>query len=314
MISQGSDAGLRCDNHVRDDSNYIDCIAAAGDWSIVSGNPASARAEFDQAIWADEESFSVYASHSRPDSFLVSFPNCAEFELDFSKRLIGLTEAANATTGTIRHLLADQVVPRIIAHQGRLVLHAAGVLSSKGMVLFLGVGGSGKSTIALSLSKSGYILAGDDAIVVEIGDEVRAHAVYRSLRLFPDSIAELLDRSARHSPVASYSTKRNIEQHGSAASQDATRIEAAFLLDGASGDDVHIDQMSAGEACITLVEHSFWLDPNDIPHTKLRMSQASAVATQVPTFRLRFPRDYARLPRIHSAIASILPGSGTSET
>lgn len=297
-----------------DDSNYTDWIAAADDWSIVSRDSVSARAEFDWAIWTDEQSFSVYASRARPDSFLVSFPNCAEFELDFSKRLIGLTKVAGVTTETIRHLLADQIVPRIVAHQGRLVLHAAGVLSSNGMILFMGVGGSGKSTIALSLSRSGYVLAGDDATLVEIGDEIKARAVYRSLRLFPDSIAELLGSSARHSPVASYSRKRNIEQEPSVGSRDTTRVEAAFLLDRTSGNEVHVDQMSAGEACITFVEHSFWLNPTDLRHTKRRISQASAVATQIPTFRLRFPRDYSRLPSIHSAIASVLKGVGNTVT
>ena len=273
-------------------------------WSITRSAEARANNFVSKILWSDDTSFSVFGSGY--NLFGVSFPELLDFEIDFSGKVVRLIAGDTVSSETIYHLLADQIFPRIITHEGNLVLHAAGVSIMGQAVLFIGPSGSGKSTLAASLRSSGHTLLGDDAMIIsDAGGDPAVRAVYPSLRLFPDSIDRILDRTAEISPVASYTTKRNVS-YGDARSDDALPVRAAFMLVPARGDTVSVEPMRPSEACMAFVEHSFWMDPTDLRRTKKRMVQASALAEGVPTFRLAYPRDYAALTAVHETLVGVL--------
>ncbi len=189
------------------------------------------------------------------------------------------------------------------------MVHAAGISSPQGAILFVGPSGRGKSTLAASLQQPGFTLLGDDAIVIseQVG-EVRCKAVYQSLRLFPDSIATLFDQPIEQSDVACYTEKQNV--HFAAAGPGASdhRVRSIFFI---AADDGHahqtIETIGPADACMRLVEHSFWLDPTDIGLTARKLASASALANRVPAFELAYPRDFSQLPELHAAMFSVLP-------
>ena len=56
-----------------------------------------------------------------------------------------------------------------LRRRGRYHVHASGVVSPTGrVVLFTGVSGSGKSTMAYALARRGWRLLGDDSVIIEI--------------------------------------------------------------------------------------------------------------------------------------------------
>jgi hypothetical protein len=241
------------------------------------------------------------------NNFRVSFAGVAEFLIDFGRKDLRIFRLPGCSEPSIRHLLGDQILPRILAHQGALVLHAAAAENDRGMVLFVGLSGSGKSTLAASLHNNGYRLVGDDAILVSAGGErALGRAVYRSLRLFPDSVEALVAGDAHVTGVATYTAKRNVIFPDDDRSNQPVPIRAAFLLDPTPRDHILVEAINASEACIAFIEHSFWMDPSDLGRTKRRITQASTVAETVPTFRFAYPRDYAALSAVHEAIAGIL--------
>jgi len=276
------------------------------DWKIRHVG-SSAADEFGRALWSDG-SFSVFANSCDARRFRVGFAGAAEFLIDFAAKEISVRATGPYSRESIRHLLDDQILPRILAHEGNLVLHAAGVAAADGAVLIVGPSGSGKSSLAVSLHNAGIRLLGDDAIVVSgSGENVAARAVYRSLRLFPDSIAALVQVPAEFTPVAAYTTKRNVAYADDHSLPEALPIRAAFLLEARRGEkDVEVEPLASSEACIAYVEHSFWMDPTDLAQTKERILQASALAGAVPAYRLGYSREYAALPVVHRAITDIL--------
>ena len=91
--------------------------------------------------------------------------------------------------------------------QGALLVHGAAVGRSDGGVLLVGVGGSGKSTCALSCLTSDLLYAGDDYVAVELEPEPRVLSLFCSGKLEPDH-SELLP----HLPSPSFAGDGALEE------------------------------------------------------------------------------------------------------
>lgn len=206
---------------------------------------------------------------------------------------------------TIDHFLADQVLPRLLASEGSLVVHAGAVRVGSSAVIVLGHSGRGKSTLTASFDRAGHDLLGDDAMVISfVENRHLVHAVYRSLRLFPDSIAELMAGATTAGPVAHFTDKERIDVAiEGQMTADPLPVAAMFALAAAANDgDITTRPLTASETCMMLVEGSFALDPSDTAQARQRLDQASAVASAVPAFEICYPRDYACLPEVRQAI------------
>jgi hypothetical protein len=133
---------------------------------------------------------------------------------------------------------------------------------------------------------------------------VGVRAVYPSLRLFPDSIDAVMAGAATAGPIAHYSNKQRIDVAGTRdAVLSPLKINALFSIAAPAQDDrIAFRRLSVAEACMTLVENSFALDPVDPIQARGRLRDASALARQVPAFEIAYPRDYARLPDVRQAI------------
>lgn len=214
----------------------------------------------------------------------------------FSRARVGTSKV------NCEHFVADQVVPRLLAHQGYLVLHAGAIEQRDGAILLVGASGLGKSTLSSSFTNAGWPLLGDDAIVISTpGSRPHAQAVYRSLRLLPDSITALSPPMYSATPMADYSRKQRLDVPS--GPESPLPVRATFILAPPRADSlIELRQLSIANACMTYIENSFALDPSDTARARDRMEQASALARQVPAFELSYPRDYSRLPEVRQAI------------
>lgn len=265
--------------------------------------------EASQAASPNEFPTSVLAQDNR---IIVSFEGLARFEVSFELETILVFDiTAEADEEAIRHLLFDQVAPRILAHQGALVLHASAVLIGSAVTIFLGETGAGKSTLAASLHKCGHHLLGDDAIIItRDGDRFMAEPVYPSLRLFPDSASALLDGDATVSAMAAYSDKQRVDFDDVPTTPDKPLpIAALFLLAGdPDAGEIAVRSPSPAQACITALEQSFALDPYDAERATQRLSLASDLIEGVDSFELDYPNGYDRLGEVHALIQRCISG------
>lgn len=275
------------------------------DWDVITGAPGEHNPPL---TWASGPAYCdiPYAFARSVRHFWLHFEGIGLFQIAFpEKRIIVSDIAPRATQAAVEHILWDHVAPRVLAEQGALVLHASAVEIDGALAVFLGETGAGKSTLAASLHAGGHRLLGDDALVVaHDGPRPMGHAVYRTLRLYPEAIAAVLGTDVETTPMAHYSTKERVSLSAPAhADAEPVPIGAFFLLDAdPAAQEIRCEPLTPGAACMAIVEHSFSLDPGDKRKAAERLNEASALAGIVPAYRLHYRHDFGRIPELHAAI------------
>jgi hypothetical protein len=238
--------------------------------------------------------------------FLLRFPDLADFAISTDPRQIGAWPAATTAIATLRHLLLDQVLPRVLAHQGRLVLHAGAVRVGHQAVAFIGGSGSGKSTLSASFHAAGYPLLSDDGLVLSQTKGVTlALPTYQSLRLWPEAILGLYELAPAVSQMAHYSSKRRIIMTDLGAETNVWLPLTSIYVLGSevpATDEISVIRLSPSAACMAIIGNSFQLDLTDTRRSAVVFETTSRVVDRLPTFSLTYPRDFACLPEIHDAI------------
>ena len=252
--------------------------------------------------WYDGNSEPVLACARLPGEdgaggYLLRFPGLADFVL--TGTAVVCHPHPDCAENSLRHLLLDQVIPRLWAHLGHLVLHASAVqLPDDRVIAFLGQSGWGKSTLAAAMQSRGCRLLGDDTIwlsAVEGG--VRLVPGYTGLRLNDDSITSLGLQQIGWASMCHYSEKRRNEilpvQREQPLLLDALHVMAE---PGAAGSAPSITPLTEAGLLTTLIRHSFLLDVRDAGAAKEQVHQASTVVRATPaSFTLAYPRDYQLL-------------------
>jgi hypothetical protein len=240
----------------------------------------------------------------------LRFWNQIAARINLPEKTVSITPfSPKVTPATLEHLLHDQIYPRLLAHEGRLALHAGAVEIGGKLALFLGESGMGKSTLVASLYQAGAHLLNDDALVIDqVGHGFTGEPIYKGLRLLPDSLASLFPQQTETSPVAHYTSKQRLNVTLEAKDESSPKPVGVmfFLAPATDGQTISLRRMSAAEACMGIITNSFSLDPTDQQLAKQKLQQAAALANGVPAFELSYPRDYAMLPQVHAQIRACM--------
>jgi len=284
------------------------------DWQVLL-----ATDEFDQSQyewvheWMAEGEGSagkaLMASAKSGDKYLLRFTDIADFEIDFTKRQIQSVPLCGQPASTLTHLLHDQVIPRILSHQGRPVVHASAVILPDGSaVAFLGPSGWGKSTLASAFYREGYPVLTDDCILFDAaseGDCLNGIAAYPSLRLWQDSVDYLFPGRDDFSQVSNFSEKlqRFIQVQTEGNVVISAPISALFLLRDPSGpqkaERIQIKNADGKTAMMALMASLFALDLSDLGFTKRNFQWAGEVLrANTHFYTLDFPHQFHKLPDV----------------
>ena len=241
------------------------------------------------------------------DGFRILYPGQADFLIHEDGRSIGVCRASGISTETSNHFLLDQVLPRVLAHLGRLVVHAGAVRVGDKAIAFLGESGSGKSTLTAAFQQQGNIPLSDDALVVDADSaSIGILPTYPSLRLWPDSIEVVFDRTPRLAAMDDNLSKRRVKLDNDAPDPDEpVPLAAIFVLrqtEASEGDGALITPLSPRESCMAIIGNSFRLEFSDRERSSRLFSNCGRIADRVPTYMLSCPRDYGILPAVVSAI------------
>ena len=201
---------------------------------------------------------------------------------------------------SVRHVLLDQALPRLMAQRGELVLHAALVRTLAGRnLLLIGDSGRGKSTLTGACFASGRVVATDDGAVLRVTDgTLVAVPNYPSLRLLPDSLSKLFQgRQYASLPVANYSQKRRLPVN---ALEGSAEVHAILILDPPSEDGTapHLARKTPAAACHALMRHGFQLDLSDVSNHQRLLAKGAQAAQLAPVYSLAYPRRYEALPEV----------------
>lgn len=262
---------------------------------------------------------SVTLSFARnEDTLFLHFPGMARFAIGNNGHLVTCYARPSLSFATIRHLLLDQVLPRLFAHFfSCIVFHASSVAVHGKGICFLADSGWGKSTIAAGLGASGHTILTDDCLNIALhNNRVTGTAAYCGIRLLADSLEKL--GGSLKTPgetVAEYTSKKRIsltpqETLGSLDLQTLP-LQALFLLtspqeakDCQIPEIVPVGGMFAVKA---FLKNSFCLDVHDQQWQMANFRRISAIAASgLPIFSLCYPRKYQVLPEVEKAIMKTL--------
>lgn len=252
--------------------------------------------------WCDPLGNTSLSCAREKRGYRLRFPGLATFAVDAGGREITWRAEAQIPTETIEHLLIDQVLPRVLAWQGRVVLHAACVASAAGAIAFLGASGSGKSTLAAAFARAGWVLLGDDAILVRRDPNGGFEAVptYTGLRLLPSALEQLAGGMATRS-LAHTTAKRRVAVECSdiaLASGPVLLREVYVLSGGVTTCGVRSDPIRGLEAILALVRASFQLHLDDSKRTAEFFARIVTLAASLPLRRLSYPRRFDVLSQV----------------
>jgi hypothetical protein len=247
------------------------------------------------------------------NSHLLRFPSLADFLISPSANHITCYPAPETNLDTVRHLLLDQVLPRCLAHQGMVMLHASAVRLLEGVVLFIGPSGEGKSTLAGYFHTSGEQALSDDCVQI-MEDQVVVKAVpsYGGLRLWQDTSHFLFPSQIDSVQMASYSSKQRLK-----ISDSERLVQSEVDLNGypilavivLSADwtseksrKIELVELSRSRAFIEVMRQTFFLDISDRARYSLLVRTLGRMVPKIKVFNLSLPHDYECLPAVRQSI------------
>ena len=236
--------------------------------------------------------------------YLIRFPALADFLVSADGHEISMTPLAGVGDATISHLLHNQIIPLARSHQGKQVLHASAVMINDKAIAFLGQSGRGKSTLATSFATSGYPFLSDDSLVVtESGNGFIVPPGQATIRLWHDSLDNLVSASTLMAPQLDYTDKTCIIADSQIRHHEKeARLGALFCLEDECSESITIRNIRGQDAILYLVRNSLVLDVEDTGTLRRNFAQICKLAERIPVFKLGFPHDYSQLSQIRARI------------
>jgi hypothetical protein len=269
--------------------------------------------------WKSPDDVVTIACAKRGDEYLLRFPRIADFHIRPAAHLVRVFPGPNSPKEIIAQMLLDQVIPRLLFHKGRMVMHASAVVLSNGLaVAFLGNSGLGKSTLAASFHRSGARLVTDDCLLLEKrGSSLVGIPAYPSLRLWPDSMAALLTGTGRYLPVAHDTGKFRMTVDSGQAGKGPVPLSALFILgessDAPANDAVQYEPVRGNTVMMAMIESAFVLDLVSREVVRRNFEVVGEVAQAgLPVYTLNYSRRYALLPKVRAIVEKLVCGGGNT--
>jgi hypothetical protein len=232
----------------------------------------------------------VFGWRSGRDHWLL-LPDAARFRFRAGSSVVKAYPTAKAAREDVIDAYHGSVLP--IAVQIVLSgqsLHASAVAAPDGrIVAFCGSSLAGKTTIAFGLSRRGCPLWADDVVAFETRSEGLT-----TLRLpFKPNLRE---------QSASYfgSQDRGPADNGHAPDWSRAKLGGVCVLErlAESQEDPVVERLSARDALIALLAHSFRFKPQKDEEKRRMMQDYLEVVAQLPVFRLRYSAGFDTLPAV----------------
>ena len=264
--------------------------------------------------WKDNDDETFLACGSVKEGTLLRFTNLVDFVISSQLDSIEYYPEAATPAQTLRHLLLDQVVPRILGQRGKLVLHASAVILKENTgIIFVGDSGWGKSTLASSFHQSGKRLITDDCLLLSVENgEVFSVPNYYGVRLFQDSVKYIF-KGHDSTTVAHYIDKKRVtlKDQDTPDTLSEVKLSAIILLgkpeQKAHSININIQEIKGASQMMTLFEQIFIMDIcNKELASKLFKQIGKITETKLPVYSIQYPREYKKLREVREAIELLL--------
>ena len=244
--------------------------------------------------------------HRTEHGYLLRFPDLADYQVSEDGRDVACHPVPGVSDETTRHLYLNQVLPLALSRREKLVFHASAVEVGGEGVAFVGESGRGKSTLAASFATNGSPFLTDDGLVIEEREaDYWVAPSHPSIRLWDDSQDALVrPETPTAEPVPFTSKTRFLAGEDIPHCGEPCPLRHVYFLGDGVSPQVAIEPMSASEALIDLVKHSFLLDIQAPKFIAAHFDRLSRLVERRICFRLDYPRRFETLGNVRKAILS----------
>ena len=192
---------------------------------------------------------------------------------------------ANSIAHEVRVFLLGTCVGALLHQRGAFVLHASGIGTPQGCVLFAGNSGAGKSTLLAEFLRRGHRMLVDDVCAITAdGDQITVTPSVPRTRVWSDAAAELnIDTTGLQRTLTNLAKfERQLPGQFWAT--------AIYELTGPMGGEMVFSRLTPIEVLPTLISHTYrsmMLDALGVRRHHFDM--ASAIARSVPVTRVSRP-------------------------
>jgi hypothetical protein len=236
--------------------------------------------------------------------YLLRFPDLADFEVSANGHAVRCWPVPGISEDTVQHLYLNQVLPLALGKQGKLVFHASAIETGSGALVFMGVSGRGKSTLAASFATHGFRFLTDDGLIVEEeNSRYQVQPSHPSIRLWQDSREALVAEDVLIAPPVQHSSKaRFLAGEDIAFCGEARPLQRLYFLGEGTASAVEFQPVSPSEALMELVRHSFLLDIEEQALLACHFDRLARLVSGSIFYRLDYPRRYEDLALVRQAI------------
>ena len=219
-------------------------------------------------------------------TYRISFPGLARFVFRPPSTKIRATFGPLAAEDLVIDLFRTTVRPVALQILGFEALHASSVRAGEDVLAFCGTSGTGKSTVAYGLSRRGWPLWSDDAVIfdTEASTGVRCFQLPYTVQL-RDATRDFFAVGQNQPP--------GVED----GNEDTPRALAAItVLERHTGNGHEIRRLDSGEALRAILPHAYRFTLTDRQRTRRTVESYLDLVTRVPVLRARFSPSFAQLP------------------
>lgn len=225
--------------------------------------------------------------------YVYRFERAGDFVIPSDGRHVRVHPRVDAASWMLDVILARGIIPRILYLRGVACLHASAVMTSLGLVAFVGLSGAGKSTLAAAMVTRGFPLATDDVLPLRPkGNEVLAGPGLPELRLYPSAARRLGIAEQAVSP-GERALKVVWRPGGGMVEEGVAPLRQVFLLrprapTSRSPAARRGPKMRPARAFVTLTGNSFWMHPDNTAALAREMPPIASAVLETPVRTLSF--------------------------
>lgn len=237
------------------------------------------------------------------DAALFRFPGTARYLVEHGSQ-ITIAPEENASENQLRLFLLGTAASLLLHQRGILPLHASGIRTPNGAVLFSGHSGFGKSTLLATFLERGYAMLTDDLAAIFLAENGRPHVYpgYPRLKLWADS-AEILNKSTDGLPRVREEFDKFSVPAESELETTALPLHAVYVLTPSNDPDLRLEPLQDARKFNIFLDHTWQkLALKRMNRHTEHFRQSVAIANQVRICRVYRPEK----PFLPHALADLL--------
>jgi hypothetical protein len=243
----------------------------------------------------------VYESSTT--QLLVRIPDVAKYWVSDGNRIV-IEPSPDVTPHEVRVFMLGTCLGALLHQRGFLVLHASGIGTPDGAVLFAGVSGAGKSTLLAEMLRRGHRMMVDDVCAIAVGANGRPIVLpsYPRTRLWGETALRLSIETSGLTRTRPTMEKFERQLPDQFWNQEAT-LGRIYHLAGANGDELSLTHLGSVEA-FGVIQSNTYRDSlvDGFDRRREHFELASAVARAAEVVRVVRPMESFRLVELADLI------------